>query len=1238
MAETEVFETVLALDATDGSSDGVELGFGKGDYIVVLKKSDEWWYGECQGRQGWFSPAFGEVRYFELHHLGALLANQNEYDEATSEVIREEDETEDGGSGDVGTEASTSPPIAKAAPLDESEDLEDLQPVFTANVDHEAEAGSSELSYHAGEQMIVLAQENGWIYGEKGNERGWFQPGDGKISMVPRCSLRLSERLSQSLFDSFHKYFLNWIHEERRYAQHVASFVESFVKPLELRDTVPKRKIMEDVSISGAIAQVAEIHLAQQQLQRKLTLAEGLLLGSTPTSVMDTTQLEKAFDAISDALSEFSPCLSASYAEYCECYTETVEAVARLSAVLGSYLRDFPVAAPLTLDQYVALPIKRYKSYKLLSLSMRNVASELLLAPSRVRQIQGVAARIDTATVEIDERVQAANSRLELLALQSKFLGKVQLYRPERNFIMSIRGLKLKRDGKERKRVTLHLFNDALTVSVGVSQFKLYRVFSLKEIDVFQCAVRDGRHELSLGLSGADQLLIHIDEPTHLDFFLEQSKSIIDQAQTRASMDAPPDAMDGLVSEARSSFSVELLPTAILPQVEESSSASKRVGILVSFMNRLWDTADCLMLFATAVSTPLLELAAGKACADADIVDNADGVKNMQRLAAALSLSGSRKERRERAALAEKLRRSSAMLALRCVRQLETVCREAYKDLASRLKSSKSLDDSLEATALLSPSIPRFHIFERYVSGYIELERILRLPLLQPFCAGVAEVLGGYTAEKKNAILATVGTSVMGLLHVPLGVLPMCAGQIESLLRHTSEVHPDHRGLEQLNTELKDLCDRLVTMLRTTQTLAKLSEIKDSLVLPSVGAVELQSFVSAERRFIKEGLLRRDVSGALREHKVWLCNDLLLFGEPLPYGFFRYRGAVELDVLAVELGEQKHSIQARTREVLFLLHAATSVEMLAWLDALSKAIVDRRHQLNVEPRNDAARLPGQISRAALQEGRWKQSKMVLNRRPSATAAAGKAVRQVQKELVTKQDALRRQARESAFASGNAVVTSGPMTPPKPAHLRMTPGFFSADKGRAASSDLRVTQLEPAQERRSLSEGRQVPPPLPPRVLSKGFSKEKTPLEPRSPKEVATPAAGVARDGGAEERPATQTGQRIVSRTRPPPFDLARASARAAQGKAMAKAALEASRGHESVKGSSQKTPAPVRSEVPVPAPSEVPAKGLSEVKAPKAKGSKYVDHLCFPFFADVLMENTHEACFARSSGKEGGST
>lgn len=264
--------------------------------------------------------------------------------------------------------------------------------------------------------------------------------------IVPQCANKAE------LLDSL-------IKTEEEYVKALRDFKESFIDLIEKRDNEDRRRLFDDPKLAVTLGMFQSIGDWNQ------SFADGLR----------SCIKEDSMKQLADLMMNFAPGLRL-YASYASNNSETLNALAKLDTVLGRMLKQNPLRGGLPIQKVLYLPCERYPVYQ------QYLAELMTFVPSHDADFERLSEAykvISEGTQFVETTLREQAVQLELLTLQSQFIGQVDIFAPNRRLIRDGPMVKIRLDKNNQRtesQVYAHLFNDALLYSTrlpGMGYFKV---------------------------------------------------------------------------------------------------------------------------------------------------------------------------------------------------------------------------------------------------------------------------------------------------------------------------------------------------------------------------------------------------------------------------------------------------------------------------------------------------------------------------------------------------------------------------------------------------------------------------------------------------------------------------------------------------------------------------------------------------------------------------------------------
>ena len=171
------------------------------------------------------------------------------------------------------------------------------------------------------------------------------------------------------------------------------------------------------------------------------------------------------------------------------------------------------------------------------------------------------------------------------------------------------------------------------------------------------------------------------------------------------------------------------------------------------------------------------------------------------------------------------------------------------------------------AFALCNPPPPCLaQMYSMYVANHASANELLGT--LVDTNSGFAQWM-----QSEEVLSNAGGQSLQSFLIMPVQRVPRYELLLSTLLKHTPEHLPDHADLLQAQRVVKEAASAINHNITLFLTQKAVLQIQRCLVPEPE-----PSLVSPSRRFVREGVLQKVTGSNLREYKVFLFNDLLVYG------------------------------------------------------------------------------------------------------------------------------------------------------------------------------------------------------------------------------------------------------------------------------------------------------------------------------------------------------------------------
>ncbi len=185
---------------------------------------------------------------------------------------------------------------------------------------------------------------------------------------------------------------------------------------------------------------------------------------------------------------------------------------------------------------------------------------------------------------------------------------------------------------------------------------------------------------------------------------------------------------------------------------------------------------------------------------------------------------------------------------------------------------------------------------------------------------------------------------LQSFLIMPVQRIPRYRMLMEEVLRHTTDADEDKGEIEECLEKIKKVakdCNASIDQRENTEKLLKIQ-------LELGGSVNV---MQAHRKFIFEGDLKKQCRKDLKMYRIWLFNDVLMYGTDQGIGLgYKHHRTIALANLEVEdIPEDKapHRFQLLGAEKSFVLEAKDGPEKSKWMKLLQEQH-DIQHKLEQE--------------------------------------------------------------------------------------------------------------------------------------------------------------------------------------------------------------------------------------------------------------------------------------------------
>lgn len=177
--------------------------------------------------------------------------------------------------------------------------------------------------------------------------------------------------------------------------------------------------------------------------------------------------------------------------------------------------------------------------------------------------------------------------------------------------------------------------------------------------------------------------------------------------------------------------------------------------------------------------------------------------------------------------------------------------------------------------------------------------------------------------------------NIESLLVTPVQRIPRYVLLLQDLVKHTPKWHKDAEEIDIALAMIKALADYINKNRSDYENKIKLEDL-DSRITDKPGDFMLSGGLN--RRYIRESEVEMSVNKDKR--KVWLFNDMILFGQENKKGQIKYKSSVKLFKMVIERGEKGtlHIVSEEDGQEAVAITVPEKENFDAWFEAVEGAI------------------------------------------------------------------------------------------------------------------------------------------------------------------------------------------------------------------------------------------------------------------------------------------------------------
>jgi hypothetical protein len=444
----------------------------------------------------------------------------------------------------------------------------------------------------------------------------------------------------------------------------------------------------------------------------------------------------------------------------------------------------------------------------------------------------------------------------------------------------------------------VHLFNDSLICSQrnAVGSFKLAKTIDLNGSSVSPVNLPGMTFTFSVGGGGSTEIF-RCQDNAEFRSWLEEIEPIILSLRSKR-------------TEGRSNNMVSS-PSGSLPAMKDLGNRALSVHKFLASEMRLSDLVSTLV---AVVTKPMMDASNGGILSTGDRRENVTASKV------------------QAAAITEALQSNEVKGFLRASESLSVGIKEFVTNLKSHCESlGWSEEISIGGVFNSNQSKSLFNQYKVYATGQQGCLRILKGPLFSSFYRDAENALSNFPGN------------LIDKLENPRNRPAQYLEFLNQLLQLTSPSHTDAAQLTNAVKAMSGLATEVEGTVKSKRNYEKLLEIQSALVvttnlLYAVDGKFVQKLNSPDRKFLKEGDLKKVCRKKNKLFRFWLFNDYLCYGSSLGNSTFSFHRALDLKTCSVAIvSDQKNAFQLKGAEKSFIVIAPNETSQNDWVNKIKDA-------------------------------------------------------------------------------------------------------------------------------------------------------------------------------------------------------------------------------------------------------------------------------------------------------------
>lgn len=476
-----------------------------------------------------------------------------------------------------------------------------------------------------------------------------------------------------------------------------------------------------------------------------------------------------------------------------------------------------------------------------------------------------------------------------------------------------------------------HLFNDALIYSQRnlTGKFKLFKAIDLEGAVISTAPVTGITNTFSITTMDQNVEIFRV-RLEELGMWVTLVQELITAAQQRK----------GKINRRASNI-------ATVPQdMMSAQSKGPRAKFTFEFLMGEISIAETMVALGQSVIQPLVDSSRGAVLK----VGHPTGATSGG--AKALFEEGTGNAARLQAQdITHALQAADLQIFLRAAESLSTSLREFEGAVREKCTRANWSEEVTVGAVFTSASVTTlFSQLKSYSSGLPTTMRILKSPLFGEFWKEADQVLAEYPGTLQEK------------LDMPRNRVKAYFDFLQGLQGLTPDSHPDHAAVAAAIAKVSAVSAEVEGTLKDKQNFEKLLQLQESLVVQSsmfksVDSGIVQRLASTERKFLKEGDLKKVCRKSNKTFRFWLLSDYLIYGEKGGSGqSYVFHRAMDLKTVTVGVHNGatiKHAFEIFGAEKSFIVICSSQVQQQDWIDRINQA----REALGVAATLEASTAP-----------------------------------------------------------------------------------------------------------------------------------------------------------------------------------------------------------------------------------------------------------------------------------------